>query len=172
MILDGDFHSPLPIIGSHEPCGTVVEVGSAVKGFKKGDRVGSLLHKHPCGECPDCKAGTYNYCDKMEGAMGINCDGAFAEVRCRSTDLTFSILFVIQSRLFIFPRIFHLSMRPLFSAQVQPFTALSKRQISRKGMCSALLASEPWVILGSNLPNAWFAFPLSISNEGVDSRWN
>jgi D-arabinose 1-dehydrogenase-like Zn-dependent alcohol dehydrogenase len=80
MIRDGDFHSPLPLTGSHEPCGTVEEAGSAVKGFEKGDRVGALPFMHPCGKCPDCKTGTYIYCDKMEGAMGINSDGAFSEV--------------------------------------------------------------------------------------------
>lgn len=80
MIRDGDFNSSLPITGSHEPCGTVVEVGSAVKGFKKGDRIGTLPFQHPCGECPDCRAGTYIYCEKMEGAMGISTDGAFGEV--------------------------------------------------------------------------------------------
>lgn len=79
MIKDGDFHSPLPITGSHEPCGTVVEVGSEVKGFKKGDRIGTLPFMHPCGECPDCKSGTYIYCDQMKGAMGIDTDGAFGE---------------------------------------------------------------------------------------------
>jgi len=80
MIKDGDFHSQLPITGSHEPCGTVVEVGSEVQGFKKGDRIGTLPFMHPCGECPDCKFGSYIYCDKMEGAMGISTDGAFGEV--------------------------------------------------------------------------------------------
>jgi len=80
MIKDGDFHSPLPLTGSHEPCGTVVEVGSKVKGFKKGDRIGTLPFMHPCGECPDCKSGTGSYCDNMKGAMGINTDGAFSEV--------------------------------------------------------------------------------------------
>jgi D-arabinose 1-dehydrogenase-like Zn-dependent alcohol dehydrogenase len=80
MIKDGDFHSPLPLTGSHEPCGTVESVGSKVKGFKKGDRVGTLPFMHPCGECPDCKAGSYIYCDNMKGAMGINTNGAFAEV--------------------------------------------------------------------------------------------
>ena len=87
MIKDGDFHSELPITGSHEPCGTVEEVGSDVKGFKKGDRIGTLPFMHPCGECPDCKSGTYIYCDKMEGAMGISTDGAFGEVSLRELGL-------------------------------------------------------------------------------------
>jgi D-arabinose 1-dehydrogenase-like Zn-dependent alcohol dehydrogenase len=80
MIKDGDFHSPLPLTGSHEPCGIIVEVGSKVKGFKKGYRIGTLPFMHPCGKCPDCKSGTDSYCDNMKGAMGINTDGAFGEV--------------------------------------------------------------------------------------------
>src|SRR5271170_1491697 len=80
MIKDGDFNSPLPLTGSHEPCGTVEEVGSNVHGFKKGDRIGTLPFMHNCGECPDCKSGTYIYCENMKGAIGINTDGAFGEV--------------------------------------------------------------------------------------------
>ena len=37
-----------PVIGSHEPAGTIVEIGEAVKGFKVGDRkcksYGSVLY--------------------------------------------------------------------------------------------------------------------------------
>jgi D-arabinose 1-dehydrogenase-like Zn-dependent alcohol dehydrogenase len=87
MIRDGDFHSPLPLTGSHEPCGTVEEVGSDVKGFKKGDRIGTLPFMHNCGKCPDCKSGTYIYCDKMGGAMGIDTDGAFGEVKASSLNI-------------------------------------------------------------------------------------
>jgi D-arabinose 1-dehydrogenase-like Zn-dependent alcohol dehydrogenase len=80
MIKDGFFSSPLPLTGSHEPCSTVVEVGSKVKGFKTGDRVGTLPFLHPCGKCPDCLTGTHIYCNRMEGALGINTDDAFSEV--------------------------------------------------------------------------------------------
>lgn len=49
MVNNNEFHSSLPLIGSHEPAGTIVEVGSDVKGWKKGDRVGALNFDNPCG---------------------------------------------------------------------------------------------------------------------------
>ena len=49
MALNNEFTSPLPYIGSHEPAGTIVEIGSEVKGWKKGDRVGALNFENVCG---------------------------------------------------------------------------------------------------------------------------
>lgn len=50
------------IIG-HEPMGIVVEVGSAVKKFKKGDRV-VVPFVIACGECFFCKKTLYSCCDQ------------------------------------------------------------------------------------------------------------
>jgi propanol-preferring alcohol dehydrogenase len=50
MALAGEFGSKLPFIGSHEPTGVVVEVGSEVQGFAEGDRVGCLNFDSCCGE--------------------------------------------------------------------------------------------------------------------------
>jgi threonine dehydrogenase-like Zn-dependent dehydrogenase len=135
MIKDGDFHSHLPITGSHEPCGTVEEVGSEVKGFKKGDRIGTLPFMHPCGECPDCKSGTYIYCDKMEGAMGISTDGAFGEVSFLIyNELRFSTLFAIHSLAFVYPTRFHLNMLHHYSVPELQFTVQSSAPNSEKEM--------------------------------------
>jgi threonine dehydrogenase-like Zn-dependent dehydrogenase len=46
----------------HEPMGEVVEVGSAVKNLKKGDRV-VVPFTISCGECFFCKKGLYSCCD-------------------------------------------------------------------------------------------------------------
>ena len=53
---------PGTILG-HEGVGMVEEVGSAVRNFKKGDRVviGSTI---ACGNCSYCRAGYYAQCDK------------------------------------------------------------------------------------------------------------
>ena len=60
-----------PIVSGHEVAGDVVEVGSAVKDFKVGDRVVVEPH-YGCGECWYCKHGLYNVCvnKKVLGAMG------------------------------------------------------------------------------------------------------
>lgn len=47
QVWEGAYKSPLPIVPSHEPVGTVVAVGLEVNGkFKIGDRVGVLLFRH------------------------------------------------------------------------------------------------------------------------------
>lgn len=62
MVIDGMFpNTGLPRTGSHEGTGTVVEVGSKVKNFKKGDRVMSGIPKEQCGACVDCKGGRMPY---------------------------------------------------------------------------------------------------------------
>src|SRR5438874_13784913 len=164
MIRDGDFHSQLPITGSHEPCGTVVEGGSEVKGFKKGDRIGTLPFMHPCGECPDCKFGSYVYCDKMEGAMGISTDGAFGEVSLLIGGAdSFSTLSAIQSRASIYQIRSHSNMLRHCSVPGQPSTMQSKEQISKKAISSASSVSEPSVIWEFNSQNAWFS-PLRVTS--------
>ena len=68
----------------HEPMGEVVEVGSAVKNLKKGDRV-VVPFTISCGECWFCKKGLFSACDvsnpkpeiarKMMGATPAACFG-------------------------------------------------------------------------------------------------
>ncbi|KAF4988994.1 hypothetical protein FDECE_14848 [Fusarium decemcellulare] len=78
MALENAFSSQLPFIGSHEPAGIVVDVGSDVQGFANRDRVGCINFESCCGKCPDCKAGTPIYCDDPL-MKGITTDGAWAE---------------------------------------------------------------------------------------------
>lgn len=66
-----------PLIIGHEFSGTIAEVGEGVEGWKVGDKVtanGTLC----CGECPMCKSGRYNVCEKL-GFLGVGIDGAFAD---------------------------------------------------------------------------------------------
>jgi threonine dehydrogenase-like Zn-dependent dehydrogenase len=55
------FMKPGDILG-HEPMGEVVEVGSQVTGFRKGDRV-IVPFTITCGECWFCKKQLYSCCD-------------------------------------------------------------------------------------------------------------
>ena len=90
---------------------------------------------HPCGECPDCKSGTDNYCDNMKGAMGINTDGAFSEVNHIYTlEVDGSTLSVIRPLQSTFQTLSPLSM-PLrcFVLERRSMPAF-RRQISRKEM--------------------------------------
>lgn len=71
-----------PIVMGHEAAGVVEQVGSAVSGFKPGDRVtfDSTIY---CGECFFCRRGEVNLCDRRE-VLGVSTPlfrrhGAFAE---------------------------------------------------------------------------------------------
>jgi alcohol dehydrogenase (NADP+) len=52
-----------PCVPGHEIVGIVTRVGSDVKTFKPGDRVGVGCMVNSCGECEPCKNNLENYCD-------------------------------------------------------------------------------------------------------------
>jgi threonine 3-dehydrogenase len=66
-----------PLTIGHEGMGEVVEVGSAVAGFKKGDRIAPEGHL-TCGYCRNCRAGRRHICRNTQG-LGVNRTGVFAE---------------------------------------------------------------------------------------------
>lgn len=68
---------PVPMIVGHEYVGEVVDMGSEVQGFTKGDRVSGEGHI-TCGHCRNCRAGRRHLCRNTEG-VGVNRQGAFAE---------------------------------------------------------------------------------------------
>ena len=66
-----------PSILGHEFSGEIVEVGSAVKDFQKGDFV-TAEEMIWCGYCRPCRDGYPNQCKNLE-EIGFTIDGAFAE---------------------------------------------------------------------------------------------
>ena len=68
-------HTPIAI--GHEYCGTIVEMGSEVRGFAIGDRVSGEGHI-TCGHCRNCRAGRRHLCRNTVG-VGVNRQGCFAE---------------------------------------------------------------------------------------------
>ncbi len=81
MVVEGKFPTKLPCTASHEGTGIVVAVGSNVSNFKPGDRVMSGLPRNPCGTCYNCQGPNdwHQYCENIEGHIGVFVDGAFAE---------------------------------------------------------------------------------------------
>jgi propanol-preferring alcohol dehydrogenase len=68
----------LPRIPGHEIAGDVVETGTDVSEFKKGDRV--LVYFYLiCGHCQYCLAGEQNHCLNRGGVVGMHVDGGYAE---------------------------------------------------------------------------------------------
>ncbi len=63
----------------HEGIGIIEEVGSAVKNFKKGDKV-IISCVSKCGSCENCQKQLYSHCQKGGGwIMGYMIDGVQAE---------------------------------------------------------------------------------------------
>lgn len=78
-ILDGHgYVPPLPHVLGHEPAGTIAAVGSAVHGWKEGDRIVPSLF-FTCGNCRYCRAGRHQQCAKLKGILGVLVPGAMAE---------------------------------------------------------------------------------------------
>ncbi|KAL6006657.1 cinnamoyl-Coa reductase [Asimina triloba] len=59
----GDFHYPL--VPGHEIVGIVKEVGSSVKSFKVGDRIGVGTYVNSCRDCDYCNDRLEVYCAKF-----------------------------------------------------------------------------------------------------------
>jgi len=68
---------PVPMVVGHEFVGEIAAMGSAVQGFKVGDRVSGEGHV-TCGYCRNCRAGKRHLCRNTIG-VGVNRQGAFAE---------------------------------------------------------------------------------------------
>lgn len=67
-----------PVIMGHELSGEVIDVGEGVNDFKIGDRVVTEATVC-CLECPACKSGYYNLCEKL-GIHGVcGSGGGFSE---------------------------------------------------------------------------------------------
>jgi propanol-preferring alcohol dehydrogenase len=78
-VVDGELtHPNLPIIPGHQIVGTIVELGTNVKQFKIGQRVGVPWLGETCGTCEYCQAQQENLCDNAK-FTGYQINGGFAE---------------------------------------------------------------------------------------------
>ena len=78
-VINGELPDPkLPLILGHEIVGQVAEVGSKVKGFLIGERVGIPWLGWTCGRCRFCRSGRENLCERAR-FTGYTIDGGYAE---------------------------------------------------------------------------------------------
>ncbi len=76
-IYHNEYMSHFPVIGGHEFCGTIVEIGKEVVDFQPGQRVAADPNLY-CGHCDFCRDEKANHCLNWQG-VGITRPGAFAE---------------------------------------------------------------------------------------------
>lgn len=66
------------MIGGHEPCGVVVEVGPGARNVHVGDRV-MIHHYSGCGRCKHCQTGWTQLCLHGSKVYGSHADGGNAD---------------------------------------------------------------------------------------------
>jgi alcohol dehydrogenase len=73
----------LPRTMGHETVGEIVAFGPDVKAAEKGDlKAGDVVLVYPwlgCGKCEICLAGDENMCVVKPNALGVYCDGGYAD---------------------------------------------------------------------------------------------
>ncbi len=79
-----------PVVLGHEIIGIVEKIGSKVKRFKIGDRVGIGWIHSACGQCSFCLEGQENLCEKFK-ATGRDVNGGYAEYTVVLEDFAFEI---------------------------------------------------------------------------------
>jgi uncharacterized zinc-type alcohol dehydrogenase-like protein len=78
-LIDNDWGmSQYPFIPGHEIIGTVSAVGSLVKHFESGDRVGIGWQADSCGQCEWCRRGEENLCAQAQPTC-VHRHGGYAE---------------------------------------------------------------------------------------------
>lgn len=79
MVQDDWGISRYPLVPGHEVIGFVEQMGSAVRGLKKGQRVGVGWQSHSCGHCEDCRRGEETFCAVDHKATIVDGYGGFAD---------------------------------------------------------------------------------------------
>jgi D-arabinose 1-dehydrogenase-like Zn-dependent alcohol dehydrogenase len=68
-----------PRVPGHEVVGKIDALGSGVKAWKPGDRVGVGWHGGNCGYCDACRHGNAFACQTATKVTGLTSDGGYAE---------------------------------------------------------------------------------------------
>ena len=73
------FGASSPVIGGHEPCGVVAEIGTSVSPRDAQIGARAMVHHYwGCGVCPHCRTGWSQMCDEGSVVYGITGHGGHA----------------------------------------------------------------------------------------------
>jgi propanol-preferring alcohol dehydrogenase len=77
-VVDGELPDPhVPMIPGHEIVGRIDKIGTGVSNLAIGERIGIPWLGHTCGDCPFCRVGRENLCDRPV-FTGYSRNGGFA----------------------------------------------------------------------------------------------
>lgn len=79
-----------PLIPGHQIVGRITVLGTKVKDFAIGDRVGVAWLNRTCGVCEFCRSGQENLCERAE-FTGWNVDGGYAEYAAAPAAFTYAL---------------------------------------------------------------------------------
>jgi propanol-preferring alcohol dehydrogenase len=90
-VAEGDLpvHRP-DVVPGHEVVGVVTAVGSDVRGYAVGERVGIAWLRHTCCQCRFCLRGAENLCPYSR-YTGWDADGGYAEYACVPADYAYRL---------------------------------------------------------------------------------
>lgn len=78
-MIDNDWElSSYPLVAGHEVVGEIAQIGSAVSGFKVGQKVGLGWISDFCEQCDECHTGDENLCADLTGTI-VGHHGGFAD---------------------------------------------------------------------------------------------
>jgi propanol-preferring alcohol dehydrogenase len=122
-VIEADLPSHrLPLVPGHQIVGTVDGVGSGVKRFRDGDRVGIAWLGSTCGHCSDCGRGAENLCASSR-YTGYDVDGGYAEYALAHADYVYAV-----------PRTFaDVEAAPLLCAGIIGYRALRLATVPQRG---------------------------------------
>jgi len=88
--IEGRLRPKLPVILGHQIVGEVAGLGSEVKRFSPGDRVGVAWIYSACGKCVFCVRGDENLCQDFKGT-GCDAHGGYAQYTVIGEKYAYSI---------------------------------------------------------------------------------
>lgn len=120
--------SMYPMVPGHEIVGEVVQTGSAVKGFKPGDRVGVGVMVDACCTCKNCQRDMEQYCEEgMTGTYNsLERDGVTVAQGGYSSEIVVKERFVLH----VSPKLDPAAAAPLLCAGITTYSPLRFAKVS------------------------------------------
>ena len=143
-----------PAILGHEFSGVIEAVGQGVTNFAPGDRV-VADPIYWCGTCPACLIGRNNVCSSL-GLIGIDKDGAFAELVVADQGMVFKIPDNVDLRIAALSELYGLGVHSARRAQVEPADKVVVMGAGRLGLSVLEVMKQTaaaWVASVDVLPN-------------------